>query len=427
MKIGFFTDSYVPRVDGIAISVETFRHELENLGHEVYVFAPKPGKEYDDEGKRIWRFVSWPSPWYEGFRDSWPYTVKNAKHIRELDLDIIHVHTFNQIGLLGTYMAKTDNIPLVTTVHADLDLINEYGKLTPALFVLGLAVSVAARKRIPLSKAMKVVRPKRKVKEWRRNFVQEMVDFYNQQCDLVIAPSPKIKNMLKTHETATAIEVVPTGINPEELNTDESPDSLSREFGLNEAETIIQFSGRLVKEKNAGLVLEAFSMVYGDFPGAYLLIVGAGPEQPRLEAKAKELGINDRVIFTGRIPRTKVYALLQLADIYAHACLRETQGLVINEAAAAGKPIVLVDPLVAEVVEDGVNGYVSENNPVDYAAKLRLLLADENLRSEFGAKSLEFSRVFDSGAQARKLAGLYTETLATKSKSAPVKQKISQK
>ena len=105
MRIGFFSDSYLPSRDGIAISVETSRQQLEAMGHEVYIMAPAPSLRYKEKNKRVIRFPAVKGLFYEDYLTSLFFPPQALRKIEKLKLDIIHFHTPGQMGFLGAYYA----------------------------------------------------------------------------------------------------------------------------------------------------------------------------------------------------------------------------------------------------------------------------------------------------------------------------------
>ncbi|MEA3341571.1 MAG: glycosyltransferase, partial [Chloroflexota bacterium] len=144
--------------------------------------------------------------------------------------------------------------------------------------------------------------------------------------------------------------------------------------------------GRLSYEKNVDLLLRAFAHIAGDYPAARLTIAGDGPDREALARLADELGLSERVCFTGFVPHEQLPALYQAADLFATGSTIETQGLVVLEAAACGLPVVAVDALaLPEAVHHTVNGFLSP--PGDEAAlaqHLACLVADASLRQHMG-------------------------------------------
>ena len=107
MRIGLFSDSYLPRMDGIAISVESFRLGLEALGHTVFVCCPKRPEQFDEPNNRIYRFSSLPSFSYEGYRDTFPFMPEHIRSVNSLRLDIIHIVYANTDRYVWCLSGKT--------------------------------------------------------------------------------------------------------------------------------------------------------------------------------------------------------------------------------------------------------------------------------------------------------------------------------
>ena len=130
MRIGMFTDYYLPVKTGVSTSVESFREQLELMGHEVFVFAPSDSIRVREENERIIRFPALKGLFVENYMTSVFFPPQQIRKIEKLNLDIIHFHDPSQIGLLGVHIALKNNIPLVSTYHTDL---NEYIKSYPIM------------------------------------------------------------------------------------------------------------------------------------------------------------------------------------------------------------------------------------------------------------------------------------------------------
>ena len=109
MRIGLFTDSYRPSINGIVYVVESLKRELEALGHEVYVFCPaksiSPSKQaellHEDENSRIIRFRSITGAFFDDYDTSVFFPPVVQRQIANMNLDVVHIFTPSQIGLLG--------------------------------------------------------------------------------------------------------------------------------------------------------------------------------------------------------------------------------------------------------------------------------------------------------------------------------------
>jgi 1,2-diacylglycerol 3-alpha-glucosyltransferase len=409
MKIGFFTDSYLPRLDGIAISVDTFRQGLEALGHEVYVFCPaRPGDDMYRSDPRVVRFRSLANPWYEGYRNTWPFSRQHIDRIAALDLEIIHTHTQTQIGLLGLWAAKKLAKPLFTTAHADLNLARHYPHL------LALVALLAEVSRL-LGGRPQTSPPKGKTRSRADRLIKSLVDNYFNACDAIVVPSPKMRRQLTDLGVSRPLHVVPTGLDTEAIaRSAKAGTSRQRELGMPPGAKVVISTARLVKEKNIALVIRAFAELTKTRDGAeaVLLIAGDGPERKALERLAGSLGIAGSVRFAGRLPREAIWELLGAASVFINVCLEETQGLTICEAVAAGLPVVICDPDISPTVADGENGFVVAAEAHACAKALGRITGDEKLAARMSGASLQLAGKCTVETQAVALAAIYERTLS---------------
>jgi glycosyltransferase involved in cell wall biosynthesis len=188
-----------------------------------------------------------------------------------------------------------------------------------------------------------------------------------------------------------------------------------RELGLDNAAPIIGTTGRLVEQKGLPYFLRMAALLLPDFPAAKFVIVGDGPLRDEFVALARDLGLADRVVFTGF--RTDVPDLMSVFDLFVLASVYEPFGLVLVQAMALQKPIVATRVGgIPEVVADGETGLlVPPRQPAALAEAAARLLRDEALARRMGQAGRE--RVlarFTAEAMARKTMALYEELLARK-------------
>jgi glycosyltransferase involved in cell wall biosynthesis len=137
--------------------------------------------------------------------------------------------------------------------------------------------------------------------------------------------------------------------------------------------------------KRIDLMLKAFPLIRTQVPNAVALIVGSGPEGPRLEALARELRVEESVIFTGFVGDEELPAFYALATVYLHTGRMESFGLSVLEASAAGLPVVSVDEGgPREIVSDGESGLLVEANPSAISNATLALLGDKVRRTAMG-------------------------------------------
>ncbi|MDD4238844.1 MAG: glycosyltransferase family 4 protein [Desulfotomaculaceae bacterium] len=378
MKIGIFTDSYSPYTSGVVRSIQTFKEELIFLGHDVFVFAPSY-KNCNNES-RVFRFASIPSLTNREFTLAVPFSLRLKPIIQDLQLDLIHVHSPFLLGRLGAKYARKEGIPLVFTYHT---LYEEYVHYVP--FARSLTKELA----------QKVSR-----------------DFCN-QCDLVIVPTAIIGDYLQKIGVKANISKVPTGIKIDQFqNADKA--WLRQHFNIGPQMKILLFVGRLGQEKNIGLLLESFSLVNVEINQTILVLVGGGPEEEELRIEANRLGIGERVVFTGTLPPEEVANCYAGSDLFVFSSISETQGIVIAEAKAAGLPVVAVGAYgVSEMVEHGVDGYLTEPDPLQLAEYICHVLRCDSLRQQMSIRARHNAIKLSSANCTAQLVKCYTGLLGS--------------
>ena len=411
MKIGFFTDRYYPQVDGVAVSVELFAKELIALGHEVVIFAPQSADKKQVDPSYVVRFRSFPSIWYEDHRDTMPFTPAIIKQVRSHNLDIIHIHTPAQIGILGMRIAKEDNIPVVSTHHTDIDqYVRVYKKMMIGV-LLGILVAPALLKSADKYKELlPYLKPNRSIKTWNRKLILESVGIFYQNCDAVIAPSLKMVRSLKDYGNFNNVHVLPTGIDLQELNikTDFEP---RRYYQIDSDSPLLLFVGRLGKEKNIQLIIRSMPKILEHQPDTKLVIVGDGPYSEELKELAESVGVRQNIVFTGMLDRAKTFACFKASDIFCFASLTDTQGLVLNEAAIVSKPIVFLDPEISPLAEDKVTGILAKNTTTSFATACNRLIGNKNLAADYGKKAKNIAMTITIDKQAKKLLKIYSDII----------------
>ncbi|MCS7234265.1 MAG: glycosyltransferase family 4 protein [Synergistetes bacterium] len=362
MRIAFFTENYFPMISGVSVSIKLFRDALEERGHEVYVFSPSYGKDKNppDDDKKIIRLppiplrihqtpIVFPLTSWKQFIPSW------------LNLDIIHAHHPFFLGRIGLFWARALKIPIVYTFHTLYEAYVHYA---------------------PLKRELAIA------------FLKRYVRKYANQVDLVIAPSFSIKRYLMEKGVRKPIEVIPTGIKWKDF-----------QGGDSKRERILLFVGRLGEEKNLLFLLKVLYKVRElDWKA---LFVGDGPDRVFLSKKVKELGLGDRISFTGMLSQDELKKLYKKAYIFIFSSLTETQGLVVLEAMASGLPVIALKALgVSDFVHSGYTGFLVEDEE-EFASKIKLLLSNEELHRRFSIASREWAKLWDISMMASHLIWTY--------------------
>jgi 1,2-diacylglycerol 3-alpha-glucosyltransferase len=379
VRIGFFTDTYTPQINGVVNSIRLFARALERQGHSVYIFAPTPRQAGD--GPHVIRIPSLPFAFQPEMRVAAIYSAQAHRLVRRANLDVIHSHDPFAIGLFGLAMARHFRIPYVHTYHT---LYPEYVHYV-----------------------------------WETEFTRDLAerlsrDFCN-QCDTVVAPSTKINRALVEWGTRKPVITLPTGVDTH-MFSERDPEAIEafrRRFSIPTDARLLTFVGRLGLEKNVDQLVDAMSFVRT--PGARLLVVGDGPHREDLVKHIAKDRVADRVTFTGYLGRDDVRAVYHASEALFFASKSETQGLVIAEAMATGLPVIAVNDLaIADAVTDGENGFLVPDDPQALAGAVDRLLGDPSLRSAMSAASLARADDLCIDHQAGRLVAIYEDLLASR-------------
>jgi glycosyltransferase involved in cell wall biosynthesis len=207
---------------------------------------------------------------------------------------------------------------------------------------------------------------------------------------------------MKKDGVKTAIKVLPTGVDKIPGSKKEAA-SFRLKNGVEPEEKLILYAGRLGAEKNLDLLIESFFEVAGQNEHVKLMFVGDFSYKPVLEKMARSSGLNNRIIFTGRMPRASLGSVYMAADIFAFPSLTDTQALVLNEAAHAGLPIVWCDKYLNKVAVHGKNGICAEPNAASFTKALNELITNDEKRRKFGLRSKVEAKKFGEAKMTKKL------------------------
>jgi glycosyltransferase involved in cell wall biosynthesis len=206
-----------------------------------------------------------------------------------------------------------------------------------------------------------------------------------------------IKYISARYLSREKINLIYNGVNLDEFTKPEITQNIRAQFDIKEDEVVLANIGRICRQKGQIYLIEALPFVLKSFTKFKLLLVGAGSKEEILMKRIKELGIEDKVIFTGF--RNDIPSILNMIDFVVHTALYEGCPWIIIETMAAGKPIVSSNiDSVAEIMVDGETGYLAEDkNPEDIAAKILKMInnPERDKMGEKGRKIVEAKFTFD--------------------------------
>jgi len=380
MKICMLTNTYVPHVGGVAKSVRTFDEHYRALGHEVLVVAPtfEDAEQSDETTVRV--------PAIQNFNGS-DFSVRLPipgyldRRLRKFDADIYHSHHPFLLGDSALRHAREWSKPLVFTHHTLYERYTHY--------VLRDAETL-------------------------QNLAIELATHYANLCDHVIAPSLSVARLLERRGVRSPITEVPTGVDVDFFRGGDGR-AFREEHGLPPDAPVAGHLGRLAYEKNLGYLAEAFVTLLRGNEDAHVLIVGDGDARKDVERTLRDAGLAGRAHFPGKLTGQGLANAYAAMDVFAFASTSETQGMVLVEAMAAGKPVVALDASgTREVVEDGANGRLLETGTPadDFAAALDSLLRDSSQLETLSTGASRTAPHFSAETCAKRALAVYEDVLS---------------
>ena len=358
MKIGMFTDTYTPQINGVVTSINSFTKELEAQGHEVYIFAPKLKNSIPQPN--VFHFKSFKYPMMP--EHQFAYALgDHYQEFKNIDFDIIHSHTPFTLGLLALFLAKQHNIPLVHTYHT---LFTEYVHYMPFSKGLGVWLSKQASRK------------------------------YCQSCDLVVVPSEAMRLELQDYGVTQEIDIIPTGVS-QQFAEHGDPQDIRQKHNIPDDVDIITYAGRVAREKNIEFLLKVYKEILKVRQRILFAVIGDGPHRGHIERMAEEMGIKHKMLFTGYVSdKIELASWYKASSAFVFASLTETQGLVILEAMSAGTPVVAISAMgIKDIIQENRGGFASLPDVSEFSLKLMRLLSSKELRTQ---KSLEATALAES-------------------------------
>lgn len=378
MRVGLFTNNYLPMLGGVSTAVETARATLARLGHEPVVVAPRMRGSPEAEPGVI-RVRAVPAPTHPDFALPLPLPPGVVRHLVALDLDVVHAQHPFLLGQTGRRLARRLGRPFVFTYHTRYD---EYAHYVP------LPRPLVAHQAV----------------RWSTRFAN--------RADLVIAPSVALAARLRAQGVTRPIEVLPTGVNLARFGPDDRTRArASLDLG---GGPLLLYVGRLDREKNLPFLLDAFERIAARHATARLVLVGRGTEEAALRRRSAARGTAERVRFVGGVTPDALAPYYQAADVFVFSSTTETQGLAILEAMASGLPVVAVRAAgVEEAVLDGVSGLLVPEEREAFAGAVLELLHDPDLAGKLAAGAREGALPFAAAGLGERLVAIYRRVSAS--------------
>ena len=373
MKIAFFTETFLPKVDGIVTRLTKTIEFLTKNGDEVIVFCPE-GCPDSYKGATIVGVAAMPLPLYPELKLGLPGPAVSDK-LEEFKPDLVHVVNPAVLGLGGIWLAKTNNIPLIASYHTHLPKYLEHygmGMLEPLLWELLKAAHNQALLNLCTSTAM----------------VNELED----------------KGIQRTALWQRGVDT--ENFRPE-LRSEKMREKLFGKY--QNTDSLLIYVGRLSAEKQ----IERIKPVLDNIPGACLALVGDGPYRGQLE----KIFENTKTNFIGYLSGEELASAYASGDIFLFPSSTETLGLVLLEAMAAGCPVIGANKGgIPDIINNGINGCLynpdeKDNGERSLIEATKKILADKNKKEAMRKEARKDAEQWDWNQATLQLQKYYAETL----------------
>lgn len=375
-----FTNTYVPHVGGVARSVSCFEEDLRKLGHYVLIVAPTypemPKYERVAEVLRVPAIQNFNGSDFSA-RIPIPFLLKEK--IDEFSPDIIHSHHPYLLGDAAMRVAGRRQLPLIFTHHT---LYEEYAHYVSSSFSM-------------------------------KKFVIHLSTAYANCCMSVIAPSKSIADLIRERGVTSPVVEIPTGIDFDNFQKGDG-ELFRKNAGIDKDVQLIGHVGRLAPEKNLGYLTDAVKIHLQQNDRAKFLVVGDGPDFKLIKKRFRDENLGNRVIMAGKKTGDELVNAYCAMDLFVFSSHSETQGLVVTEAMAAGKPVIALDASgVREVVSDRKNGrLLSADASIEvFADAISFFFNNPEECQSWQENALSTARRFDRRKTAIELSNLYEDIL----------------
>jgi 1,2-diacylglycerol 3-alpha-glucosyltransferase len=337
-RIGIFSDTWLPNINGVVFSILNQIKTLQDE-HELFLFVPKTHENKMEEIPKnvtVFEFPGLTFPSYPGYMMSYP-NPKLGRIAKKYRFDILHSHSPFLQGWYCMTIRKIQKIPMVATFHTHLaeyagHILKGFAEETVKHILYGVTWGAIKNQ-------------------------------YNKY-DMVFTPSKMMCRELEQHGVSPVLEM-PNPISPVFLENLQNLDSMKqkfrRRFGIPESATLLIYVGRIAFEKRLEVLLEAYKELQKKNSNLFLAIVGDGPQLGMYKRKAEKLNLKNYV-FTGYVMHNILPIVYQTGHVFISPSDTETQGLTFIEAMSQGCPVIAVKARgVVDYIKDKENGLFAEN------------------------------------------------------------------
>ncbi len=344
-SVGLFNDSFPPLIDGVSQTVKNYATHLHDLNCDVTVVTPGYQGVVDQYPFDVLRYPSVSVGEKVGYRVGVPFDPPTLVRLRSKKIDLMHVHSPFASSVLVNAVNHRPRVPVVLTYHTRFDL------------DIQKRVSTAAMRKVAMA------------------FLLDNVNSADEVW-VVTAASEKFLRDIGYEGSCRVME------NGTDFARGKAPETtvnaLRERYHVYEDKLVFLFVGRMMWYKNTRLILDALEILRQNGMEFHAFFVGEGYDAPDMQTYANEHDLQQQVTFTGAIhDREELRAYYSLSDLFLFPSTYDTCGIVVKEAAACDCPsLLLTGSCAAEGILHGQNGYLADEDPAAYAAKIMDICAN---------------------------------------------------
>ena len=381
LNIAIVCDAVTDCVAGSFVSTQRFAERLSARGHKViYIAARSPKYQKNSQHGMIkaYRFPGILLPKTEG---QLRIAFTSKKKIREIllheKIDIVHHMIPTLLAVASTSAAKELGIPVVAHSHTQ-----------PENLTMHLHCSMIER---TINK-----------------YFYRYLSWLFKKADAIIYPSEHAKRLMTEIRADTTSHVISNGVETARFAPVQT-DSFFERFNIPREKILVLYAGRLHPEKSLDTLVRATPHILNEAPNVHIILAGFGHQDRMLKQLSEKLGVAEHVQFLGRVSDEEMVMAQHAVDIFVLPSLAELEGMVVLEAMASGKPIVVANsPESASTYFVDGNGFLFEPKNEKHLAEQVIRLANNaDLRETMSARSLALSKQYDIDESVRRLDELY--------------------
>lgn len=342
---GIFNDCFPPIMDGVSVATRNYAYWLTQKGEKVCVVTPSAGDYEDREPFPVYRYCSVPLVFRNPYRLGFPKLDRQLKvRLEQTPFTLVHAHCPFSSGKLALQLARERHIPLIATFHSKYRA--DFERFMPIKAVVDY-------------------------------LIRDVVDFY-EQADEVWIPQASVEETLREYGYRGKVEVVDNGNDFAGTYSELERQQVRAQLGLKPEEPLLLFVGQHIYEKNLEFLLRSVALLK-DMPFR-MFFIGTGYAENALKELARELGLEPKVSFLGRIiERERLRTYYLAADLFLFPSRYDNAPLVVREAAALHTPSLMLEGATASaVIRDGENGFLAPEDKSVYAESIRAILHDRD-------------------------------------------------